>query len=202
MRKVISRSLIFFLSVVIIGCATQEPSAVFITSTSLSVIEGDTKPPGASIGYKRIEGYIGPNNADGSAPPILASIETDGKILNQKIRQLYATGGAAVIASGSAGQYSEPDADGKKSHTMFFGTSTNLGLSFGTTANVLDSFNFGYKRKELSVIPLIKDKQEGYVYPSVLASIDTTGGANVNATEADLELKTSQYFLQVLRRGT
>lgn len=180
--------------IIIIACqvcaCTSQNNAVFVTSTSLSLLEADSKPSGVSIGFKRVEGYIGPNNADGSAPPVFASIESDQKVFNPRIRQLYATGDAAIIASG--GKVKNKTETKKTTQVMFFGTSTNIGLTIGTTSDVPDSFNFGYKRKEMSVIPLI-EYDHGFSYPSVLASIDSTEKGN-EGTARDSSLSTSQFF--------
>lgn len=191
------KSLLIVISIVVLiaGC-THTDKAIFVTSTSLSLLEGDSKPPGASIAYKRIEGYLGPNNADGTAPPVIASIQSDGKIFNPKIRQLYATGAAAnAAASGTDCDYRNAASKESKPKYMFFGTSTTTGISVGTTSNVPDSFVFGFKRKELSVIPLVeKETLDGYVYPSVLASIDTTGKLEDTAKTSTLNLKNNQIF--------
>lgn len=182
------------MAVLVVGCASPD-KAIFVTSTSLSLLEGDTKPAGMSVAYKRVEGYLGPNNADGTAPPVIASIQSDGKLWGPKIRQLYATGAAAKSAS--SGDVCKPNktANGKDRELMFFGTSTNVGLSVGTTSSVPDSFAFGYKRKEFSLIPLVKiDSTENYVYPSVLASIDTTGELGDSTSNVDVALSTNQLF--------
>lgn len=77
---------------------------------------------------------------------------------------------------------------------MFFGTSTNTGLSIGTTSDIPDSFVFGYKRKEFSLIPLVKINNDNYSYPSVLASIDTTGELDDSSSNVNTALKTNQFF--------
>lgn len=175
------------------ACATKN-SAVFVTSTSVSIFEGDTKPAGISVGYKRVEGYLGPNNADGSAPPVLASIESDARTFNPRIRQLYATGGAAAIAASADYEYEDEGAPSDR-RLMFFGTSTNIGLTIGTTSNVPDSFAFGYKRKEFSLIPLVETSDgSAYLYPSVLASIDTTGDLGDRESIDGAGLRSSQFF--------
>jgi len=178
---------LFVLIALLSGCASNN-EAVFVTSTSVSILEADSKPAGVNIGYKRIEGYIGPNNADGTAPPVLASIESDGQVFNPKIRQLYATGDAAIIASGGKPKKRTKSAS-KDAEVMFFGTSTNIGLSVGTTSSIPDSFNFGYKRKELSVIPLVEEG-DSFRYPSVLASIDNTAKASTDG----VNMETNQFF--------
>ncbi len=181
--------------VLVAGC-TNSDKAIFVTSTSLALLEGDTKPAGASIAYKRVEGYLGPNNADGTAPPVIASIQSDANFFKPKIRQLYATGAAAKAAASSDNGCDTPEGvDGQERKYMFFGTSTATGISVGTTSNVVDSFVFGFKRKELSVIPLVK-KTDGlnYIYPSVLASIDTTGELADKSREGNKALENNQVF--------
>lgn len=187
-------TLVICIVVLVAGC-TNSDKAIFVTSTSLALLEGDTKPAGASIAYKRVEGYLGPNNADGTAPPVIASIQSDGSFFKPKIRQLYATGAAAKAAASSLNGCDAPkDVNGKERKYMFFGTSTATGISVGTTSNVVDSFVFGFKRKELSVIPLVKKTGvENYIYPSVLASIDTTG--ELDKSKADsTTLTNNQVF--------
>lgn len=178
------------------GC-TNSDKAIFVTSTSLALLEGDTKPAGASMAYKRVEGYLGPNNADGTAPPVIASIQSEGNFFKPKIRQLYATGAAAKAASSGKDCDTPEGVDGQERKYMFFGTSTATGISVGTTSNVMnvDSFVFGFKRKELSVIPLVK-KADGlnYIYPSVLASIDTTGELVDKSRKDNMALKNNQVF--------
>ncbi len=190
------KALLIIMSVAFLvsGCL-QHDKAIFVTSTSLALLEGDTKPAGASIAYKRVEGYLGPNNADGTAPPVIAAIQSDGKIFNPKIRQLYATGEAATAAASGTDCDSTNVSDSGKRQYMFFGTSTTTGISVGTTSSMPDSFVFGFKRKELSVIPLVeKPDAKGYVYPSVLASIDTTGQLVDQTKAGSLEFKNNQIF--------
>jgi hypothetical protein len=175
------------------GCAKPD-TVLFVTKTSISVLDADTTPPEVSIAYNRTEGYIGPRYENGAVPPVYGSIESDAAIINPKVRQLYATGDAAqIITKGEVSQcYNELEGDPK---LIFFGTTTNMGLkiTFGATgaANGIalpNSFNFGFRRKEFSLIPLGKtarligencapdpDHREIHRYPSVIAAIDTTG---------------------------
>lgn len=185
-----NRFILIILSSLLFGCATSE-KAVFVTSTSLSIAEGELAPAGLSVGYKRVDGYIGPNNADGSAPPVIAVVQTDGKVINPKIRQLYATGNAALVASGepksSIGQVKGADKDERD--VMMFGTSTAIGFSIGTTNSAPTSFVLGYKRKEMSVIPLVEKEGEdkGYAYPAVFASVDTSIGQTGDTADGQFE---------------
>lgn len=175
------------------GC-TNPDSVLFVTKTSISVLDADTKPPQISIAYDRTEGFIGPRFENGAVPPVYGSIESDAAILNPKIRQLYATGDAAELVTGGSPSDCYKDLAGD-ARLMFFGTTTNTGLkiTFGTAGApgavaLPDSFNFGFRRKEFSLIPVGETvRQDGSDclpaadgsavkrYPAVIASIDTTG---------------------------
>lgn len=175
------------------GC-TNPDSVLFVTKTSISVLDADTKPPQISIAYDRTEGFIGPRFENGAVPPVYGSIESDAAILNPKVRQLYATGDAAELVTGGTPADCYKDLAGE-ARLMFFGTTTNTGLkiTFGTTGApgavaLPDSFSFGFRRKEFSLIPVGETvRQSGpdctpdtsgvriKRYPAVLASIDTTG---------------------------
>ena len=171
------------------GCATKD-SVLFVTKTSLG-IDLDTKPTTANIGYDRVEGYIGPRYQNGAVPPVLAALDSDAKILNPRIQQIYATGDAArnVVDTEQQKSANNKQLTGQKK-LMFFGTTTTTGLKIGFTNNLPDSFLFGYKRKEFSFIPLGKEGQID-VYPSVLASIDTGATAN---TQESTSLNNKQFF--------
>lgn len=161
------------------GCADKQ-SVLFVTATTIG-IDADSTPPHATIGYDRYEGYIGPSYDTGALPPVVAKIESDLKIFNPEIRQLYATGDAAELVTKNIVP-GEPTPDGKmytgSGRLTLFGTGTNIGLRVTWAGNAPESISFGYKRKEFSYIPLgsapdpddptrMVDK-----YGSVLAAID------------------------------
>lgn len=168
------------------GCASPGDTVVFVTKTSLG-IDVESTPAGASIAYDRVEGYVGPRFDGGTTAPVAGSIATNGKLLDRQIRQVYATGHAAKRVTGAT-TASGPNEDfsGDKK-VMFFGTSTVLGvkLAFAPTG-LVDSFTLGYKRKELSVIPIAKTG-----LPSVLATLDTSVQAS---TQTDAGLQLEQFF--------
>jgi hypothetical protein len=177
---------------ILAGCASPS-QVVFVTKSSIG-IDVDGTPATASIAYDRTEGYLGPRLENGSVPPVLAKISTDGQILNRQVRQYYATGTAANRLAGDSQTVNSQDdlvGDGKM---MFFGTGTTLGVKIGFTTTVPDSFVFGYKRKEISVIPLGSYTAGGKTvkaYPSVIGVF----GANVNAkTVSDTGLGIEQFF--------
>jgi hypothetical protein len=159
------------------GCATTD-SVLFVTKTSLG-IDFDSKPATASIAYDRIEGYVAPRYDNGEIPPVVASVKSDSAIFTPNIRQVYATGDAAVIAVSAEPRktlaaldpkvfsdttdkekgYVQKKLKGEKK-LMFFGTTTTTGLKVGFTTNVPDSLVFGFKRKEYSFIPLGTQEEE------------------------------------------
>lgn len=179
------------------GCAKPD-SVLFVTNASFGVnVEG--KPASASVGYDRTEGYLAPSFPSGAAPPVIASIETGGGLLSPKVRQLYATGAAAVKASGDKNAPNGPtllEGAPAANRMILFGTTTSLGIKLAVDASgTPDTFTFGYKRKEYSYIPLTKQdaSTEKYIYPSVLASIDTVTLAAAPSTK-DSGLTSQQFF--------
>jgi hypothetical protein len=172
------------------GCANPD-SVLFVTDTSLG-INVESKPPTASVAYDRIEGYIAPRYDNGALPPVVASIQTGGSVFNPSVRQVYATGQAAVRAVGADdAPTSSPTLSGGRA-LAFFGTSTTVGFKagFDTGTPVPDSLLFGYRRKEFSYIPLGTDAKTGNdTYASALASVDsntTTTGALASGTAVGL----------------
>jgi hypothetical protein len=179
-------------SVCLSACASPKDTVIFVTNTSLG-INVESKPPTASIAYDRTEGYVGPRTANGGLPPVIASLQTSGDVFEPKVRTLYATGDAAVaVASPAAPPAGNGDLTPGDNKVAFFGTTTAIGLKVGfdPTTSLPDSLVLGFKRKELSVIPLGTDGGK-LRYPSVIASIDTTVGAT---SLQDTGLTISQYF--------
>lgn len=197
MRCVVAQLLVFLLA----GCASSD-HVLFVTKTSIG-IDFDSKPATASIGYDRVEGYVAPRYSNGEIPPVVASVKSDGQIFNPTIRQVYATGDAAVIATGGPRKKRDQPMKGDR-ELMFFGTTTTTGFKVGFTTGVPDSFVFGFKRKEYSYIPLAEAKEEKddrglakpgrHIYPSVLASIDTAANVATDGTIAETALSNSQFF--------
>lgn len=160
------------------GCDTPD-RAIFVTSTAIG-INADTTTRVVNLGYDRTEGFIGPDYvAEGAAPSAVGYLQSNLEVFAPKIKQLYATGRAAELVT-----MDKLPTDQEQSDTltgtrrlMLFGTSSNVGfkLGFSSAAGLPDSIVFGYKRKELSVIPFTaQDPTDGKKdqYASVLASID------------------------------
>ena len=178
--------LVLLIALFLSACASGPNTVVFVTKTSLGV-DVEQTPPTASIAYDRVEGYFGPRYDTGAVPPVVASFTTNGQLLNRDVQQVYATGDAARLLANPAAQVLADPALTGSVKPMFFGTSTTLGVKIGYEAGGSTStFTLGYKRKELSVIPVTQG-----VFPSVLATLQTDINA---ATASDTSFGAGQLF--------
>lgn len=195
MRHTLTIALVCATTVLLTGCASNS-HVLFVTKTSIGV-DFDSKPATASLGYDRIEGYIAPTYPNGEIPPVVASVKSDGGIFSPSVRQVYATGDAAIIATGGKSTNQNKPLKGKRADMMFFGTTTATGLKVGFSTSLPDSFVFGFKRKEFSYIPLAHEGDENSgkdVYPSVLASIDTQANVKIDGSVDGTQLSNAQFF--------
>lgn len=173
------------------GCASLSDNVVFVTKTSLAV-DVTAQPAGATIGYDRFEGYVGPRFDSGRVPPVAASFVSNGQLLSREVRQVYATGRAAELVTAPAGTADTPAAAASAPaddprQVMFFSTGTTLGLKLGFGATgVTDWFTLGYKRREITVIPITTGE-----FPSVLATVDSDQAATA---AAETRFGVGQYF--------
>lgn len=183
------RPAIVVLALTLGACASPRENAIFVTKTSLSVIDMESMPVSVTVAFDRTEGYIGPRFNNGKVYPVVGYLEATGRGLSRDVKQTYATGCAAKMLTKQEApkapdcNHNAPPATQEKQPeqpVMFFATSTTLGLKIALQAASVtpESFTFGYKRKEASIIPVDETRQ-----PSVLASLDTTGAAviRVNA---------------------
>jgi hypothetical protein len=167
------------------GCAGKD-SVLFVTTTQIG-IDADTKPANISIGYDRYEGYLGPVYETGAIPAVVARLDSNLAVFNPEIRQVYATGDAAKLVT-QRDEASEEDFEGIAKATCgekklaFVSTGTNIGLKLAFAGQLPESISFGYKRKELSLIPLIKAIDGCPVVEGLEA--ETTGTTETTETEA------------------
>lgn len=177
MRRSLATILLGFL----ITSCTDVNRAIFVTSTDIGM-NVDKSTLSANIGYDRTESFIGPAYPEeGTAPAAFAHMRSNLELFSPKVSQTYATGDAAVLVTRSDEKAKEefdykPVLHGNR-RSMFFGTSTTVGakIGFGVTDALPESLVFGYKRKELSVIPFRQDspkEQQEDKYTPVLASVD------------------------------
>lgn len=167
----------------ITGCASE--NVVFITKTSFG-IDVSSEPSSVNLGYDRFEGYIGPRFESGAVPAVAASFETNGKLFDRVVKQVYATGEAARVVTSAGLPNSSPQLSGSHKVMMFStGTTTGLKIGFGASG-ATDVFTLGYKRREASVIPITNGQ-----FPSVLASLQTDVDAS---SRAETGFGVHQYF--------
>jgi hypothetical protein len=199
-----ARTILVLIPLVVCGCGTMKNTAVFITKTSFG-LDVDSKPPSASISYDRVEGFYSPRFSNGGLPSVAGAIQTDGSFFDRKIQQVYATGPAAAMVTdhNSVVKGAPTDLSGER-EPMFFGTTTTSGLKVTFEELALSELTFGYKRKEVSIIPLGKEsiQKDGvmsYVYPSVIATLDNGYKVKEKAKETALgdpenNFTVAQYF--------
>lgn len=163
------------------ACADAEENVLFVTATQID-IGYDAALGNANIGYDRNEFVVGPQYVEtGGTPPIISDMKSDLSFFKPKINQLYATGNAALIATGGTPEPEIGEANNLKGErrAMFFGTNTSFGLNLKFQSEIPTAISLGYKRKELSVIPLNKSagRKPGQVdkYGSTFARIEMNG---------------------------
>lgn len=205
------------------GC-TDPDHVVFVTTSQFGVA-ADAATQHANVGLDRYEAVVAPVFDEGALPPVYARLGTDGGFFTPQVSQLYATGNAALIASQAKPQLNCVKDDGKpvrwtgdgddpckvpvltsvepaERKRMFFGTSTSLGLAVKGTADAPGSIHFGFKRRELSVIPLTNHYDDDgkatgeQGYASTLAAINARvqEGCEPGQTGQNQGVCLSQFF--------
>jgi hypothetical protein len=158
--------------VLMLGACNTSERVAFGTHTIYG-LDIDTEPtPTLSIGVDRGEVMVGPRYDNGAVPPVVASVKLKGGLFSTDVSQIYATGNAATLATKGEPIPNPKELKGGRK-TMIFGTNTNLGLKVSFIGNAPKSFSFGFKRQELSVIPVGTNDKGVDTYGSVLAAIDT-----------------------------
>jgi hypothetical protein len=173
-------SLLIPLAALLAGCGS--PGAIFVTKSSLAIADIDSTPAEMSIAMHRVEGFVAPRNRNGNTPPVLAHINSNRAYLYPQVEQVYATGTAAERLAGdfeSNNSECENCGRDKKVTPVVFTTSTTLGFRIGvSTDNIVDGLVLGYRRKEMSFVPVLAQDDDGsYRYPSLIAAI------RINQTE-------------------
>jgi hypothetical protein len=204
------------------GCATVD-NATFVTKTSISVVDADAAPASASIGFDRIEAYVGPRLADGSVYPVVAAVQSTGSGMGRAVQQSFAGGDAALLVIRDSGDKKPPPkpADGSSSSSsgggdsagtkggadptsplcgdarrppLVFGTTTNVGLKLGFADGTLIPSSFNFGyRRKEAAIVPVTE----HCKPSVLsyAQNEATVTASADgATRSRAGLGVTQYF--------
>ena len=177
------------------GCTNAVENVMFVTSSVIG-IDADLKKSNIAIGYDRTEVVVGPVYVDtGGVPPVAASLQSNLSILEPHIGQVFATGNAALAVTRADKSTDIGDANkltGTK-RAMAFGTTSSVGLKVDFVDSTPTAVSFGYKRRELSIIPLHQqgDTNTTDKYTSALAAInlDTT-----IATQTNTGIALDQFF--------
>lgn len=147
------------------GACAGTDRVTFVTATRIA-IDADATTQSLAIGYGRDEGYLGPAYETGAVPPVVAKIDSNLSPFRPQVKQFYATGRAAVLATCKGGDAAESDdlpecpelleppklTGGRR--IMFFGTSAVLGFKASWAGNAPEAVTLGYKRKEFSWLPI------------------------------------------------
>jgi hypothetical protein len=195
------------------GCGNVD-RVVFVTQTQVGV-GGDIATSTAHVGFDRTEAFIGPDYPEhGGLPPVAASLQSDLAFLAPNVKQLYATGDAALIASrriAAPATISRNDAglSAAEKCSLNLGCSwavpedrrlsivasnTHVGLVVKLKDGQLTTVDFGYGRQEASMLPLRKE-QGADIYPSALAAISVvTSTGDGKSLGSGAGLKASQFI--------
>ena len=170
----IQRAAAALLGTALLGACASPDRVVFVTATEIG-IGADATIGNVNVGYDRNELVVGPDYPEtGGVPPVYAKLESDLKVFNPTVKQLYATGDAALLATSTGTSTTKTRALTGKRRLLVFGTATNIGLKVDFTAQQPTAINFGYKRKEFSHIPLREEEPtdgKPDEYASVLAGL-------------------------------
>lgn len=143
------------------GCSNK---LVFATHTSLGLdVSGTAEVPDhVSFSYDREEAAIVPRKTDGEAHSVYGGLDSDiswwhGSI----IKQTFATGDAARIATGSPAQAATNSTDSTSTKPLVFVTGTTFGLHLSAgEGQVQPDLLLGYRRGEAAYIPVPDPNQE------------------------------------------
>ena len=171
------------------GCANR---VIFTTQTSLGLdVSGTAQMPNkVSLSYNRFEGSIVPRKANGEAHSVYGGLDADITFFNgHTIKQTFATGKAAMIATGAQTK----DADGKASKAaindapLIFLTATTFGLHLAAGEKEMSpNMLLGFRRSEAAVIPVPDPAQEvRSVYADILIN-STTNASGITTNFSTL----------------
>jgi hypothetical protein len=194
------------------GCSRR---MIFVTHSSLGLnVSGTAQMPNkVAFDYSRYEATLVPRKTNGEAQPVFGGLDADVNFWrgNHIIREAFATGDAADIASG-AKNFSDTSAcppegtGGTPSRSLFFmsGTTYGLHINLGEQATP-PNLVLGYQRHTATIIPVQSPEQKaGSVYadvsinttePEAVANGNVTGLTNAPAAFSNLKgTRIRQFF--------
>jgi len=164
------------------GCQSR---VVFTTHTSMGLdVSGTAQLPNkVSFSYNRFEAAIVPRKTNGEAHAVYGGMDADMKFFGgHTIKQTFATGKAAMLATGSPtdGVDFPGSRKVKGEHPLVFLTATTFGLHLTAGEKEMSpNLLLGYRRSEAAVIPVPEPAQE---VRSVYADILINSNSDTNAT--------------------
>lgn len=158
------------------GCNQLNKRVVFATKTQLGLdVSGTAQVPDkVSFTYGRFEGAIVPRSINGDAYSVYGGLDADVNFFgDQTIKQVFATGDAAIIAADSSKtNATDANLEGKKgekkknkekpsTRSLFFVTDTAYGLKLSAgKQDISPTLMMGFKRVEGAIIPVDKTEKE------------------------------------------
>lgn len=169
-----------FVALLLSGCANP---LVFSTHTSLGLdVSGTAQYPNRiSFSYDREEIALVPRQTNGAAHSVFGGLDADINFWDGSvIKQTFATGEAAKLATGSAdGAPSAPSTGKTATDSLVFLTGTTFGLHLAAGESKMPpNLLLGYRRVEAAYIPVLDPGREvSSVYADVL--INTKSAADL-----------------------
>ena len=166
------------------GCKTP---VVFTTNTSLGLdVSGTAQMPNkVSLSHRRFEGAIIPRKTNGEAHSVYGGLDADMTFFRgQTIKQTFATGKAAMLATGADTTDIQSQSNVNAKDALVFCTDTTFGLHLSAgEQQMAPNLLLGYRRTEGAFIPVPDPSQEvRSVYADILinSSTDTNGSITTN----------------------
>jgi hypothetical protein len=176
------------------GCSQLDKRVVFATKTNLGLdISGTAQVPDkVSFTYGRFEGAIVPRSHNGDPYSVYGGLDADVNFFgDQTIKQVFATGEAAIIAADEGkidvqALAAEVQKEEFSKKSLFFVTDTSYGLKLSAgKQDISPTLMVGFKRVEGAVIPVDKkEPQVRSVYADLTINTKTKDANSLNSTIA------------------
>jgi len=160
------------LAAVLVGCGTNK-RVLFATHSSLGLdVSGTAQMPNkVSLSYNRYEAAIIPRKTNGEPHSVYGGMDADIKFFEgQTIKQTFATGKAAMLATGAGTNDVNKGTTKQDQNALVFLTATTFGLHLAAGESQMSpSLLLGYRREEAAMIPVPDPAEEvRSVYADIL----------------------------------
>jgi len=161
------------------GCKSNR--LVFVTQSSVGLdVSGTAQLPNRiSFSFDRYEAAIVPRKTNGEAHSVFGGMDADMTWFSgHAIKQTFATGKAAMLATGTAPTPPSPATTNNDIAPLIFLTATTYGLNLSVGEQSMPpNLLLGYRRTEAAIIPVPDPSQE---VRSVYADINISTTTNAN----------------------